>query len=94
MAPKNAIPPPLRKAIRSTSQGSTTASVTSSGVMIRSMPKAIAVIVIKQSVGNVPPQARKMRSLVSNMSKGVNKITLYPLKQTSVTGFKMHQTIP
>ena len=94
MAPKTAISQPSRKAVRSTSQGSTTASVTSSGVMTRSMAKAATVIAIKQSVGTVRSHSRKIPSLDSNLPKGVNKVTLHPLKQRSVVGFKMHQTNP
>ena len=94
MTPKTALSQPSRKAVRSTSQESTTASVTTSGVMTRSMAKAAAVIAIKQSVGIVPLQSRKIPSLDSNQPKGVNKVTSYPLKQRSVAGFKMHQIIP
>ena len=93
MAPKNAIPQPSRKAVRSTSQGSTTASVTSGGVMTRSMAKAAAVIAIKQSVGIVPSQSRGIPSLDSNLPEGVNKVHSHPLKQKSVAGFKMHPTM-
>ena len=94
MTLKTAIPQPSKKAIRSTSQGLTTASVTSSRVMARSMIKAAAVITIKQSIGTVPSNSRKIPSLDCNLPKGVNKITSHPLKQRSVASFKMHQIIP
>jgi len=93
MAPKNAIPQLLRRAVRSASQGSTTASITSSGVMTRSMAKVAAVIAMKQSVGTVPSQSRRIPSLDSTLLEGVNKVTSHHLKQKSVTGFKMHPTI-
>jgi len=80
MVPKTVIPQPSRKAIWSTSQGLMTASATSSGVMTRSMAKAVTVIAIKQSVEVVPLQSRKIPSLDSNLPKGVNKITSHPLK--------------
>ena len=92
MAPKNAIPQLSRRAVRSTSQGSTTASITSSGVMTRSMAKATAVIAMKQSVRTVPSQSRKIPSLDSNLLEGVNEVTSHPLTQKSVAGFKMHPT--
>ena len=93
IAPKTVIPQPSRKAFRSTSQVSTTASVTSSGVMTRSMVKAAAVNAIKQSIWIVPSQSHKIPSLDSNLPKTVNKITSHPLKQRSVADFKIHQTI-
>ena len=93
MTPKTTIPQSSRKPIP-TYQGLTIASVISSGVMTRSMAKAPTAIAIKQSAGTVPSQSRKTPSLDSNLPKGVNKITSHPLKQRSVVGFKMHQTIP
>ena len=89
MAPKNAIPQLSRRAVRSTSQGSTTAGITFSGVMTRSMAKAAAVIAMKQSIGAVPSQSRKIPSLDPNLLEGVAS---HPLKQKSVVGFKMYST--
>jgi len=57
------------------------------------MAKADAMIAMKQSVGTVPSQSRKIPSLDSNLLEGVNKVTSHPLKQKSVAGFKMHPTI-
>ena len=88
MTPKAPIPQPSRKVIWSVSQGSTTASITSSGVITRSMVKATAMIAIKQLVGTVPSESCKIPSLDSNLLEGVNKITLHPLKQRYVVGLK------
>jgi len=52
------------------------------------------VIAIKQLVGTVPSQSRKIPNLDSNLPKEVNKVTSHPLKQRSIASFKIHQTIP
>ena len=86
MAPKNANPQLSRKVVRSTSQGSTTSSIISSGVMTRSIAKAAAVIAMKQSIGAVPSQSRKIRSLDPNLLEGVAS---HPLKQKAVVGLSL-----
>ena len=50
MAPKNIISQSSKKTIQSTSQGSTTASTASGGVMTRSMIKITAATAIEQSI--------------------------------------------
>ena len=50
MAPTNTVSQASRKAIQSTSQGSTMVSTASGGVMTRIMAKAVAIIAIGQSV--------------------------------------------
>jgi len=62
--------------------------------MIRSTTKSTAAISTKQLVGTITLQSRKIQSLSSNLPKGDNKIASNPLKQRSVVGFKMQQTIP
>jgi len=54
MAPKNAIPQSSRKIVQSASQGLTTASVASGGVMTRSITKAITAITGEQSILAAP----------------------------------------
>ena len=93
MAPKNAINQSSRKAIRSASQGSTTASAASGGVMTRSMTKAATTIIGEQSIVAAPSQSHKIQNLGSKVSDGVNQIASNILKQKSVVGFIMPQTI-
>ena len=90
MAPKNAITQSSRKAVRSASQVSTTASAASGGVMTRSMTKAAG----EQSIVAVPSQSHKIQNLGSKVSDGVNQIASNVLKQKSVAGFIIPQTIP
>ena len=87
MASENTITQPSRKAIRSTSQASTTTSITS-------IREVADVIDIKLSDGTVPSQSHKIPSLDSNLPKGVNKTTSYPLNKRFIAGLKIHQSIP
>ena len=90
MAPKNTITRSSRKAVRSASQGSTTASAASGGVMTRSMTKVAG----EHSIVAAPSQSHKIQNLSSKVSDGVNQIASNALKQKSVAGFIMPQTIP
>ena len=89
MAPKNATTKSSRKAVRSASQVSTTASAASGGVMTRSMTKAAG----EQLIVAAPSQSHKIQNLGSKVSDGVNQIVSNVLKQKSVVGFIMPQTI-
>jgi len=60
MALKNVITQSLRKDVRSASQGSSTASATSGGVMTRSMTKDAIVVTGEQSIVPVLLQSHKI----------------------------------
>jgi len=94
MAPKNAVIQSSRKAVRSASQVSITASAASGGVMTRSMTKAATTITREQIIVAAPSQSLKIQNLGSKVSNGVNQIASNVLKQKFVIVFIMPQTIP
>jgi len=94
MASKNAVVQSSKKAIRSTSQGSTAVNAASGGVITRSMAKATARSATKQAVVTATSQSCKKINGDSKIANEVSKIASYPLKQKSVAGSNMPQTIP
>ena len=94
MASKNLIVQSSRKAIRSTSQGSTAVNVASGGVMTRSITKAAASSAKEQAIVIVTSKLHNAPNGNSKTANGVTQIAPDALKQKSIAGFNMPQTIP
>ena len=94
MASKNAVVQSSRKATRSTSQGSTAVSAASGRVMTRSMAKAAASSAKEPAVATATSKLRNAPNGNSKIVDGVTQIASDALKQKSVVGFNMPQTIP
>jgi len=93
MAPKNAVAQSSRKATRSTSQGSTTVSAASNGVKTKSMAKVAASSAREQAVVIAVSQSRKSTNGDSKIADEVSQIASHSLKQKSIVGYNMPQTI-
>ena len=76
MAPKNATSQASRKAIWSTSQGSTTDNTAFGRIMTRSMAKVVATITIGESVVTFPLQHIKFRFLTPKFLMESTKLLL------------------
>ena len=94
MASKNAIVQSSRKATRSTSHGSTAVSAASDRVMTRSMAKATVSSAKEPAVATATSKLRNAPNGNSKIVDGVTQIASDALKQKSVVGFNMPQTIP
>ena len=89
MASKNAVVQCSRKAIRSTSPGSTAINAAFGGVMTRSMAKAASSSTKEQAIVTATSKLHNAPNGNSKIADGVTQLAPDALKQKSVAGFNM-----